>query len=370
MPRVPASGVRHGHDDVPLRLAGVGDPGLRAVQDVAAPVPDGPRLLVRGVRARLRLGQRVGARAPRPDASSRRIVGLLALAAELPDRVAHDGVVDRDDHGRRRADARELLDGEDVGERVGPGAAVLLRDHHPEDAHPGEARQDLARKRARLLALRHSRRDLGARRIRARRRGSVSDPRSARSSRPRRSAAPGFAGPEAPGLPPPPGPRPPRRRRRNRRRRLPPVPGAPSPAAPAPPAGIRGRRRPPDALRPAAPAGGCGPRTRVWGPPTGLGPADAGLGPPTEVSGPPTGARRRRLPEPVPRDAAPGRARLPVLPRVLRAGGGVRRLPAAARACRPSPPRGGGTSRRSRPARRVPSGNRRSLRAEPPPDRP
>ena len=70
----------------------------------------------------------------------------------------------------------QLLDGEHVGKRVRAGSAVLLGDHHAEEAQLGELREDLVREAASLLPLGHAGRDLGLAQTRARRRGCASGP--------------------------------------------------------------------------------------------------------------------------------------------------------------------------------------------------
>src|SRR5205823_2001547 len=58
---------------------------------------------------------------------------------------------DRDRDGR--VDARELLDRERVGERVGAGAAVLLRERDAHQAELAELRDDRVRERLRAVEL-------------------------------------------------------------------------------------------------------------------------------------------------------------------------------------------------------------------------
>ena len=63
----------------------------------------------------------------------------------------------RDRH--RRVDPRQLLDGDRVRERVGPGAAVLLREGHAHQAELGELGDQLVREAVLAVELGGYRRD-------------------------------------------------------------------------------------------------------------------------------------------------------------------------------------------------------------------
>jgi hypothetical protein len=65
-----------------------------------------------------------------------------------------------DDDPERAPDAADLLDSDRVGQRVHPGAAVLLGDGDPEPAHLAEASDDLGREAVGALVLVDHRRDL------------------------------------------------------------------------------------------------------------------------------------------------------------------------------------------------------------------
>ena len=54
-------------------------------------------------------------------------------------------MVRRDGDGDRRVDTRQLLDRDRVGDGVGAGAAVLLRDGHAHEAELGELLDELVR---------------------------------------------------------------------------------------------------------------------------------------------------------------------------------------------------------------------------------
>ena len=65
----------------------------------------------------------------------------MPFVAEFLERVANQRVVDRQDHAEVRADPRDLLDHDGVGNRVHPRAPVLDGDRHagkPELARGGE----------------------------------------------------------------------------------------------------------------------------------------------------------------------------------------------------------------------------------------
>ena len=69
-------------------------------------------------------------------------------------------------HGDRDPDsrvaARELLEDEHVGEEVGPGPAVLLRETDTHQTELGELREDVAREVVLAVPLGRVRLDLGA----------------------------------------------------------------------------------------------------------------------------------------------------------------------------------------------------------------
>src|SRR4030095_11517565 len=70
-------------------------------------------------------------------------LSFLVLGAEEKDRHRPERGVRRERDRHRRVDARQLLDGDRVGERVGPGAAVLLRERHSHEPELGELRDQL-----------------------------------------------------------------------------------------------------------------------------------------------------------------------------------------------------------------------------------
>src|SRR6185436_9264792 len=183
----------------------------------------------------------------------RKDLGLLTVRAVLPDRIAEDRVVHGHDHGRRGAYARELLDGEDVGERIEPRAAVLLGNHHPEDPHLPHLRHELPREAFLAFPLRDARSDLALGKFA----NGIPDARLILGEIEVHGAEAGGAG-----APPPPGPLP-RRRRRKRRRR---------------PSGRPASGCAPAAGGPAAGAGR-GAAGRAAGRPGGRGPFGDGAGP-------------------------------------------------------------------------------------------
>ena len=119
-------GVGLGEDDVDVGDPGVGDPVLRAGQDVVVAVAHRPRAHGGHVAAGVGLGQAVAGL----DLAGRHPwhVGLLQLlAAPVHDRQ-HPELGDEDGQRRRRADAGQLLDGDGLGDGVRAGAAVGLGD--------------------------------------------------------------------------------------------------------------------------------------------------------------------------------------------------------------------------------------------------
>ena len=153
-----------GGDDVRARLARVRDEALAAVDDPGAAV--GAVLVARGrpgparVAAGARLGQAVGA--DDLAAGHRHEAALLLLVrAGQVERAAAEARVRRDDQPERAPDAADLLDRDGVGQRVEPGAALVLRDRDAEPADLADALDDLGREAALTLVLVDDRRDLG-----------------------------------------------------------------------------------------------------------------------------------------------------------------------------------------------------------------
>ena len=84
---------------------------------------------------------------------------LLLLGAVEEDRHRPErrvrGHRDRD----RRVDPRQLFDRDRIGERVGPGAAVLLRERHAHQPELGQLRDQLVREAVLAVELLGGRRD-------------------------------------------------------------------------------------------------------------------------------------------------------------------------------------------------------------------
>ena len=119
-------GVGLGEDDVDVGDPGVGDPVLRAGEDVVVAVAHRPRAHGGHVTAGVGLGQAVAGL----DLARRHPghVGLLQLlAAPVHDRQ-HPELGDEDGQRGRRADPGQLLDGDGLGDGVRAGAAVGLGD--------------------------------------------------------------------------------------------------------------------------------------------------------------------------------------------------------------------------------------------------
>ena len=117
------------------------------------------RARVAGVRARLGLGQPERAE-PLARAQLRQPLALLLLAAEQVDRLGPERGVRAERDRHRGVHARQLLDGQRVGERVAAAAAVLLGKRDPHQVQLAELRDDLVGERLRPVELLGDRRDL------------------------------------------------------------------------------------------------------------------------------------------------------------------------------------------------------------------
>ena len=139
IPRAPLSRVGHGHDRVVLRDPGVGDPHLGAVQHPAGPRPRTARVFIAGgVRARARLGQRVGEQ--RLAARDRRQVPALELFRARQQQRDGAELVHRRDQRGGGADPGHLLDHDHRGERVRALARRRLPGCAPPAGPPRSAR--------------------------------------------------------------------------------------------------------------------------------------------------------------------------------------------------------------------------------------
>ena len=127
--------IRHGKEDDIVGDRTTGHPSLQAVDDVLVGfgVIDRRAAHVRRIRARLGLGQRIGAKLLATGQGDQEGL-LLLVAAKLQDTVADQGVVDRHDRPVGGAGLRDLDHGQDIAEGVHARAAVLLRDLDPHEA--------------------------------------------------------------------------------------------------------------------------------------------------------------------------------------------------------------------------------------------
>ena len=153
-----------GGDDVRARLAGVGDEPLAAIDDPRAAV--GTVLVARGrprparIAARAGLGQPVGADDLAPRHRDEVALLLLGRAGEV-ERSAAEARVGRDDQPERAPHPTDLLDRDGVGQRVQPGAALVLGDRDAQPAELADAPDDLGREAPLAFVLVDDRRDLG-----------------------------------------------------------------------------------------------------------------------------------------------------------------------------------------------------------------
>ena len=136
---------------------------LRAVEDPRPPsgvLEPGGRARAAGVGAGAGLGQAVGAEDLAARHRDEEALLLLVGAGEV-ERPAAEARVRRDDQPERAPDPADLLDRDRVGERVEPGAALVLGDRDAEPAELADAPDDLGREAALALVLLDDRRDLG-----------------------------------------------------------------------------------------------------------------------------------------------------------------------------------------------------------------
>ena len=161
-------------DGVGVRHAGVGDPVLRAVQDVVVAVAHRATAHRRDVGPGVGLGEAV-TRLDLARGDARQVRLLELLGGEVHDRQ-HAELRDQHRHRRRRASARELLGHDRLGHHVGAGAAVGLGDLQRRQVH--------LRRRRRSSPGGRSGRDRSARRAArsARRRSCACTSRKARCS--------------------------------------------------------------------------------------------------------------------------------------------------------------------------------------------
>ena len=119
-------------------LTPAGDEDLAAVDDVLVAVAPRERVLIRGVGAGLRLGERETADlVPRGDRTQEALA--LGLGAVLVNGIAEQRVVDRHHDGMAAAHARDLFHHRRVRDRVAahPAPALGHEDpHETELAHP------------------------------------------------------------------------------------------------------------------------------------------------------------------------------------------------------------------------------------------
>ena len=137
------------------------DEALRAVEDVDVAVSPCGRAHRSRIRARSRLGQRVGGENLTGGEPRQEPRHLLLGPGELePERAE---LLHREDEPARRTHLRDLLDRDKREERPGAGTAVLLVEQQAEDAVLAEQLDDVPRELVRLVDLGRTRRDALAR---------------------------------------------------------------------------------------------------------------------------------------------------------------------------------------------------------------
>ena len=137
---------------------GVRDPDFPAADPVARAASDGPRLLIGGVGAGVRLREREGAyRLARRQPSQPLL--FLRRPAGMRQQLGDQRIGDRQRHRNRRARLRDRLDRQRVAHVIEAGATPPAWNGHPEQAAAGGRPHDVERKLARLVDRRRTRGD-------------------------------------------------------------------------------------------------------------------------------------------------------------------------------------------------------------------
>ncbi|EAU62243.1 conserved hypothetical protein [Stigmatella aurantiaca DW4/3-1] len=144
--------VRHREQHDGVRLGAVGDPVLRAVDDVLVAPAHRDRLLGRRVAARLGLGEAEAAELLAAGERGEELL-LLLLVAVLRHRIAVERVVHAHDDAGGGAATADLLHGDGVADVVQPGAAILLGHRHPQERQLGQLLHRLGGPRVGLVPL-------------------------------------------------------------------------------------------------------------------------------------------------------------------------------------------------------------------------
>jgi len=149
-------GIRLGRDDDKPAVLSRGDEAFRTVQDVETAVPDRRCALPRRIRARQRFRQ--GERADDPGGhQAGQEFRLLPLRGESDEAFADDGIVHGHDDGRGGAGIGDLGEGQEITDRIGAGAAILLRHHHAHESQFAHSFEVVGGKLLRPVALRRLR---------------------------------------------------------------------------------------------------------------------------------------------------------------------------------------------------------------------
>jgi hypothetical protein len=142
--------VDAGEDQGDVGVGAVGDEDLVAVEHVVVAVAARRGAHARRIAAGAGLGEGEAAELPAGGEGGEELL-LLLLGAELEQRIADQGVVDREDDARGGADPADLLDHQAVGEGVHAGAAVLLGDGDSGEAQLAGLIEERAREFAALV---------------------------------------------------------------------------------------------------------------------------------------------------------------------------------------------------------------------------
>ena len=134
-------------DDSGIGDAAIGDPGFRAVDEVAVAFQDSFRFERGSIRAGLRFGERVAADFFATGEGNKKFF-LLLFRAEAIDGVAKKRILDGESDASGSADAGNFLDDDGVADVVHAGAAIIFGQGDSGQTELGGLTESIAREAA------------------------------------------------------------------------------------------------------------------------------------------------------------------------------------------------------------------------------